>query len=289
MRVANLLKLVRVRETVFSLPFMFMGALLPFADPSFSLETPPLILFSLIFLAGFLARNAAMCFNRVIDRKIDAENPRTAHRMLASGKEDYRSVFTMAWAFSFLFVLLCGVINSTCFLLSPFIISLIFAYSFCKRFTVWGHAVLALVHFFGPVMAYIAISSEVAAPAFLLGGAVFTWIFGMDLIYQTQDMEHDARHGIWNLGVLIGRESSYYVAAMMHLLTLNFLVLVGLSANLALPYYVGVFATLLSFLVSYRLLYKKGLKEINEIFFVSNARISLILLACTVVSILWTV
>lgn len=289
MRVLTLLQLVRFRESLFSLPFSLTGALLAISlgtqdSYHFYLQRLIFIIFAVIFL-----RQAAMCFNRVIDKDIDAINPRTQSRLLASGQLESMGVWVLAWLFSFAFVTICYLINDFCFAASPFLVTLAFFYSYCKRFTYWGHAILALIQFFGPFLAWYAITDRFSWAPVCLGLCVFFWIFAIDLIYQSQDLEHDRHHGLYNLPVLIGRKAAHILAGILQIISLLCLWQAGLVLDLSVIYFIGLIIA--SGIVTYQfyLLYKTGLESLDKVFFTCSSWFSICVFFFTLVSVLWNV
>lgn len=224
MQMNILLKLTRVHESIFALPWALCGALLPFASPLYEdARRVDLSLFCWIIVAFIAARTAAMSFNRLIDSKIDAANPRTKHRLLPSGQVRLIEVRAVAWGATLIFVGACALINTFCLALSPLVVFLLWAYSYTKRFTSLTHFVLGLVEFFAPFMAWVAVTGQFAWPPVFLGLAFLFSIAGMDILYQMMDREFDARYGLHNLPVALGPKRALAVARACHALAVLFL------------------------------------------------------------------
>lgn len=225
MRVGTLFELVRVHESIFALPWALASALLAFFSlPNGRERMLDPLLWLWIIIAFVSARTAAMCFNRLIDIDVDRENPRTAHRLIPSGRVSVREATLVTWGFVAVFIYACWSINFLCFLLSPFIVFLLWGYSYTKRFTSLTHFVLGLVEFFAPVMAWIAVTGSLDWPPVLLGLAFLFSIAGTDIIYQMMDVEFDrSRYGVYNLPVCIGTKRSLKVSRGCHVLAVLFL------------------------------------------------------------------
>ena len=188
-------KLILLEQTLFGLPWAFLGALMPYLSaPATARSSAAVWIWMTVAFSG--ARTAGMCFNRLTDREIDAANPRTQHRPLQIGEVTPRQVLVTALAALSLFFYSCWRLGSICQVLAPVVVLLIFTYAYTKRVTSLCHFVLGLVEFFVPVMATAAITHTVTPTALLLGFALFCWISGMDIIYATQDVCFDRQ---WRL------------------------------------------------------------------------------------------
>src|SRR3954464_6457199 len=179
----SVLRLVMIEHSVFALPFAFIAALTAmFPDVRWGD-------LGLITLAMVSARTFAMAANRVIDRKIDARNPRTAQRELVTGAVNVRTAYAGAAVALVVFLVAAGLLNGLCLALSPIVLVLFVAYPYAKRFTNYPHAVLGLAQAVGPIGAWIAVTGHWSWHAVVLGLAVGSWIGGFDLIYACQDAE----------------------------------------------------------------------------------------------------
>src|SRR5205085_2002205 len=158
------------------------------------------------------ARTFAMAANRIIDRRIDAGNPRTAGRELVTGAVSVRNAWLGALVALAVFLGAAALLNPLCLALSPLAVLPLVVYPYGKRFTNWPHAILALAQMVGPVGAWLAVTGTVggSAPAWVLGAAVGLWIGGFDLIYATQDVEVDRRIGVRSVPARYGVPFALY-------------------------------------------------------------------------------
>ncbi|MCC5833065.1 MAG: 4-hydroxybenzoate octaprenyltransferase [Chlamydiales bacterium] len=282
MNISALKDLTRVEQTLFGLPFLISGALLPMtqADVSFHLR------WLWIFPAFMLARVSGMAFNQLIDRHIDAKNPRTNKRALPSGKVTENQARAVAWGTLTLFLLVCFKINTICFLFSPLAAFLLFIYSYLKRVTASCHFVLGMIHFLGPVMASIAISGTLSLSPLFLGAAAALSIMGNDIVYAIQDYEFDRAHNLFSLPSRLGVESSLAIARLLHLLCLVMLIGVGFTAHFPIFYYGLIVAAGIAF---YKFHKKVGQKLCESLFFSCTVVVAFSVLGFVLASVIWDV
>jgi 4-hydroxybenzoate polyprenyltransferase len=273
------LKEIRIEHTLFALPFAYAGAVLA------ARGGPTWAQLGWITLAVLGARTAAMAANRYFDRDIDARNPRTARRALATGE---LPASAMIWAIvAGLAVLLWSawMLNPLCVRLMPIAVVLLLIYPLCKRFT-WGvHFVLGAVDGLAPLGAFIGIAGTVTWSAMLLFAAVTLWVAGFDIIYALMDVGVDREQGISSLPARFGEASGRVLPIALHVAMLLLLGLAGWLAHAAWPYYAGVVAA--AALVVYEDgLFRSGanLFVINERVFISNMAFSVVFLGTTVAS-----
>ena len=280
MNLSALKDLTRIEQTLFGLPFLLAGALLPItqADVSFSFR------WLWIFPAFMLARVSGMAFNQLIDRHIDAKNPRTQRRALPSGRVTENQARAIAWSTLALFLLVCFKINTLCFLIAPLAAFLLFIYSYLKRVTSSCHCVLGIIHFLGPVMASIAIAGTILFPVLFLGAAAALSIIGNDIIYAIQDYEFDRTHNLFSLPSRLGIESSFMVARLLHILCLAMLIGLGFSAHFPVFYYGAIIA---AGVVFYKFHKKIGQKLSEPFFFSCNVVVAFTVFAFVLASVLW--
>ncbi len=271
-------EMIKFSHSVFALPFAVLAAFLA-ARP----HPPTWPQLGLIILCMVAARSAAMTFNRIVDARIDAANPRTANRALP------RQAITMTAAWIFfaaacaLFVLGCAGFwwlsrNPWPLRLCVPVIAFLCFYSYTKRFTRWSHLVLGAGIACAPVAAWIAIRPEtLAAPAWLLLAAVAFWIAGFDLIYACQDVAFDRARGLHSVPARVGIAAALWLARGFHVITAAALIAVGVTANLGSLYYVGVGCVILLLLVENALVSPRDLSRLNVAFFTVNGIVGLVL------------
>ena len=274
---AIFLREIRIEHTLFALPFAYVGAILA----ARGIPTPEAL--GWITLAVIGARTAAMSTNRFLDREIDARNPRTARRALASGT---LAPTTMVWATVAgltLLLVAAAKLNPLCVKLMPIAIVLLLIYPLCKRFTWTAHFVLGAVDGLAPLGAYIGIAGAVTLPAILLFAAVTIWVADFDIIYALMDLGIDRQQGIRSLPARFGEASGRSLPLLLHGAMLLLLAGAGMLAGAGRPYYIGVGAV--AVLVLYEeYLFRSGanLFVINERVFISNMTFSVFFLLTTV-------
>lgn len=211
--------LIMLEQTLFSLPFVLIGVL--FAGGG-NLAT-----WVWVIIALAAARTAGMSFNRVLDREIDARNPRTRDRILPRGEVSRFSVWLTATVAVAVFVLAAFMLNTLCFYLSFVCVFLLFTYSFLKRFTAASHFYLGLIEAAAPAGGYVAVTGHLDMVAILLGLVIMAWIAGLDIVYAFQDMDFDAREKLHSLPVAISRDKALLVSRLCYAAAFCGLLLVG--------------------------------------------------------------
>ncbi len=279
MKVALFLKEIRIEHTLFALPFAYVGAVL--AARGFP-AWPALFWITLAVLG---ARTAAMAANRYLDRDIDARNPRTSRRAVASGALSPASMLC-AIAIGLLVLLWAAwMLNPLCVKLLPIAGVGLLVYPLCKRFTWLTHFVLGAVDALAPLGAFIGIAGTVTWPAILLFLAVTVWVAGFDIIYALMDFSVDRAQGIQSLPARFGEASGHVLPIALHVLMLGLLAGAGLTAHAGWIFYAGVFAAAVLVVYEERLLrIAENAFVLNERIFVSNMAFSLIFLVTTVAS-----
>ena len=291
LRLRHILEMIRFSHTLFALPFALLSALMAWtAGPSFGQRTP----FEWRHLLGIVlsmvaARSAAMAFNRIADRKIDAMNPRTAMRHIPTGVLNVGTVTSFAVVSSVAFVLatLLFLPNWLPVALSVPVLGFLLSYSYAKRFTAAAHFWLGAALMLAPVSAWIAIRGQQVlnhpadlAPAVMLGGAVLLWVAGFDIIYACQDVDFDVREKLHSLPARWGVAPALRLAAVCHLGTvLLLLALPMVYPEFGLIYFCGIAAVALLLAYEHFLVRPDDLARVNVAFFQVNAVISLGLLA----------
>lgn len=281
--------LTKLEQTLFGIPFMLSGALIGMyhIDLGEALRSGQWMAWLWVFPAFLAARIAGMSFNQLIDRSIDAENPRTKARPLPTGRITPFQAAVTAWSALLVFLLCCWKINALCFLLSWPIAFLLVIYSYTKRFHAACHFVLGIIHLFAPVMAATALSAELLLSPFLLGAAALFAISGTDIVYALQDLDFDREKGLHSLPVLLGKKGSLAVARFCHILTVTALIALGIVEEFPLFYYLAP----LSVAALYAYFHRKiaAITEVEPLFFMVNASVSSIVFLLCLSSVLWRV
>src|SRR5687768_4120274 len=238
-RLARYASLVKLPHTVFALPFALVGVTLA----SYVAPVNARVV-GWVIVAFTAARFAAMAFNRVVDRAIDARNPRTRSRELPSGAIGVGEAVTSVAAASGVFVVAAGMLNPLCLALSPLALAWVLFYSYTKRFTRWSHLALGLGLGIAPVGGYLAVTGRWSEPWWMLCAlalAVTTWVGGFDIFYALQDEAFDRREGLHSVPVAVGARAAVATARALHLATVVLLALVGVASPAGgLWYFAGV-------------------------------------------------
>ena len=275
----NYLELVKFSHTIFALPFA-LAAMLVAAH-----GLPDARIFAWIVVAMVGARTAAMGFNRIVDRQIDARNPRTANRELPAGKVSLQGAVGLVVVASLLFFVAAWQINALALWLSPLTLLALFFYSFCKRFTSLSHFVLGLCLGIAPVGAWVAVTGKIEWAPCVLCAAVIAWVAGFDMIYATMDVEFDRQTGLNSMVTKLGIARALTLARILHIAFLGLLVWFGVLAGLGTIYY-GAVALIGGFIIYEHILVRPDdLRRVNAAFFTMNGAISVFFLAAIALSI----
>jgi 4-hydroxybenzoate polyprenyltransferase len=229
------LSFVRFSHSVFALPFALAGALLAARHMDVTLSSVGWILAAMV-----AARSAAMGFNRLVDARIDALNPRTANRELPRGAMTLREASVFVTAASAAFVYAASQLNALCFVLSPLALAIVFWYSLAKRYTTWTQLFLGLAMAVAPVGGWLAVGGRGGYEPWLLALAIGAWVGGFDILYACQDLEFDRAHGLRSIPVRFGIAESLSISRAMHVVAI--VCLAALPAVTPLPrvYLLGV-------------------------------------------------
>ena len=265
-------EMIKFEHSVFALPFALLGAMLA----ARGWPTARQLLWIVLAMVG--ARSAAMSFNRLIDRHIDAANPRTAGRALPAGALSVTFVLWFALLSSALLVIAARQLNPLAFELSPLALVILFLYSYTKRYTLLSHIVLGLCLGIAPAAAWIAVRGSLDPVILLLTGAVTLWTAGFDILYACQDVEFDRRAGLhsvpqrWGIGPALNLSSALH--AMMFLL----LAWLAWASHLGWISAAGLVIVAALLLYEHRLVKPTDLSRLNAAFFNTNGWIGILLL-----------
>jgi 4-hydroxybenzoate polyprenyltransferase len=270
--------LVRLSHTIFALPFALAAVVLASAYAPITVRKV-----ALIVLCIAAARTAAMAFNRLIDRDIDALNPRTQDRELPRGALSVNAVRALVIGSCALFVLGAGLLGRLPLLLSPIALGLALGYSYTKRFTALCHVLLGAAVALAPGGAWIAMGAPVTAAPWLLVLGVAAWVGGFDVLYSLQDQGFDRKAGLHSIPVRLGIVGALWVSALAHVVTSACLLAVGVLLGRGVAYFVGV-ALVSALLVYEHAIVKPGdLSRIDKAFFDLNGYVSVAFFACVLV------
>ncbi len=263
---------VRFEQTLFALPFAFASMLL--AAHGF----PSLRTWFWVTLAMFGARTAGMAANRIIDRQIDAVNPRTQDRALPAGRLSVAQMTQWMLGSFGLLLLASYQLNPLCFKLSPLAVALLLLYSYTKRFTWCCHLVLGLVQACAPIGGWLAVTGQWSPTPLALGAAIGLWVGGFDVLYACQDFDHDRSVGLFSIPARFGKEGAFKISRLMHCLAFVLFITVGRLEGLG-HYYFGCLGFVASMLWwQHQILKPNDLSRLQQAFFHANVAISLSLL-----------
>ena len=271
-KLGTTLRMIKFEHTLFALPFAFLGAVLA-AD-----GLPQLRQIIEITLAMVGARSAAMTFNRIADREIDAQNPRTAGRELPAGKLSVK----FAWAFFFasvaLFLIAAYSLNWLTLALAPVALASIIGYSYAKRYTAMAHLFLGWALAIAPTAAWIAVRGTIDSEIpLLLSLLVLMWTAGFDVMYACQDYEFDRQAGLRSVPATFGIARALWIARLFHVQAFVALILLYGLSGLGWPALVGVLMVGVLLVYQHMLVSAKDLSRMNAAFFTTNAFVSVIL------------
>ncbi len=263
--------LVKFSHTVFALPFA-LSMLVVLA------RTHPVSWSQIVWILVALvsARTAAMAFNRLIDRDVDARNPRTREREIPSGKLSVAKVRGLLFISSAVFLGSAAVLGLHCLVLAPFVLGILLLYSWTKRFTSSSHIVLGLSLALAPGGVWYALTAEVALLPVLLMAAVLFWVAGFDILYSCQDVNFDTEQHLFSIPVRCGVATAFWLARLFHVIAFVFLGLFGVEATLGIHYFAGLLVFGLILGSQHLIISPKDLSRIDAAFFTRNGTASLV-------------
>lgn len=271
--VAAYLSLVRFSHTVFAMPFALIGFALAVTQPDqqFSLRLILLIVLCMIF-----ARNAAMGFNRLADKNIDAKNPRTINREIPAGKINTKAAALFVVVNAVFFILSAGLINWLTLFLSPLALLIILGYSLSKRFTYLCHFILGLGLSLAPIGAYISVTGSFAILPVIYSLIVLTWVSGFDIIYALQDDQFDRDNRLHSLPSAFGRKKALFISVVLHILTFGFIIAAGFVGYAGLLFWTGAFLFSALLIYQHSIVKPDDLSNIGLAFGTTNGIASLV-------------
>lgn len=276
---------VKFAHTIFAMPFALIGYVyaLWYTGTPFEWMLLVKILFCMVF-----ARNTAMGFNRWADRRIDADNPRTAGREIPAGQISPTAAMVFVIANAIGFVVVAWMINHMTFILSPVALIIITGYSYTKRFTSLSHIVLGTALAIAPVGAYIAVAGSIAVVPVLLAGIVVTWVGGFDILYSLQDAEYDRTHKLHSIPARFSAAGSVWISIILHLITVYGVIVMGLYPDFdgGVLYWVGAGLFILMLVLQHIISRPSRVDRIGRTFTLVNGLSSIAYAAFTIAGIL---
>lgn len=266
---------IKFSHSIFALPFALVSMLV--AATRYGITAQQVLL---IVAAVVSARTTAMSFNRIVDREIDARNPRTQLRELPQGVVSLQNAITLAVISATAFFLSAWGLGSLCAMLSPLVLAVLLLYSLTKRFTSYSHIVLGLALALAPGGAWVAVSSKIEFLPVALMLAVLLWVAGFDILYSCQDFEFDTLSGLHSVPVKFGVKRAFQIAAALHLVCILAILSFVNIAGLGIASYIGVLLFSFALLSQYRLVKPDDLSKIDIAFFVRNGIASCLFFIC---------
>lgn len=282
------LSLVKFSHTIFAMPFALTGFFVAHTERGQGLDWT---LFGLVLLCMVFARNAAMGFNRYLDRDIDAQNPRTQGREIPAGVIAPNAARLFVVANALAFIATTWFINPLCFWLSPVALAVVLGYSYTKRFTWLCHVVLGIGLGLAPVGAYLAVMGHFSALPICYGFAVLFWVAGFDVIYALQDEAFDQSQHLYSMPATFGKAKALHLSEAMHAVTAILMLVAAWLLPQQCPsagwlHWVAVAVFLGLLIYQHRLVKPDDLSRINMAFFTTNGVASLLFGILTIIDIL---
>lgn len=279
-RIKDYFSLVKFAHTAFALPFALIGYTLGVKAAGFDPWALVGVLACMVF-----ARNAAMGFNRVIDRRFDEKNPRTAGREIPAGKISVKAGIWFVALNSAAFIAVAATFNGLTLVLSPVVLLVVLGYSYTKRFTALCHMVLGLGLAIAPSAAYIAVTGTLAAAPVWLSVLVLGWVSGFDIIYALQDAGFDRSERLHSVPAALGVRGALWVSMLLHALTVVMVIVVGMQLGNGVLYWIGA-AVFLGLLLYQHLIVRPGdLSRIGAMFGLTNGLASIVYAAFVILGI----
>ena len=275
------LRLIKFSHSIFALPFALTAAIIAASG------IPSLKQIFWIAVAMVGARSGAMGLNRIIDRKIDAVNPRTAMREIPAGKVRVADAIVFTIISFAVLILAAYMLNPLCLKLSPIAIAVLFLYSYTKRFTWLSHFVLGLSVSAAPLGAWIAVRGTLDWQILPVGFAVVFWLAGFDALYALQDMEFDKASGLYSIPKRFGIKKTLMLSGIFHFISLALLVFTGMIFELGIFYWLGMVIAGILFIYEHSLVKPDDLSRLDMAFFNMNGYISMTVFAFTLLDYLF--
>jgi 4-hydroxybenzoate polyprenyltransferase len=264
-------RMIKLSHTVFAMPFALAAAVIAARDVSVTAAQVGWILVCMVS-----ARSTAMGFNRIVDRDIDAANPRTASREIPSGQISLGAAWVFTLAFAAAFVGASAMLGRTTLLLAPVALAVVWGYSLTKRFTALCHFVLGLGLALAPTGVWVALTDSYGPAPLLLSVAVLTWVSGFDIIYSCQDAAFDRERGLYSVPAVLGVRGALGLSTALHIVTIGALLALPWVVALGWPYGVGLAAIAGVLAYEHRIVSADDLSRVNKAFFDLNGYVSIL-------------
>jgi 4-hydroxybenzoate polyprenyltransferase len=294
-KVRSYLSLIKFAHTIFAMPFALIGFFLALSvvlidsiHPTLStinwneeiggweLWKFVLLTLILVLLCMVFARSAAMAFNRYLDRRWDALNPRTAIREIPKGIITPKNALAFTIVNCILFIAATWFINRICFYLSPVALAVVLGYSYTKRFTPLCHLILGLGLSLAPIGAYLAVTGVFHWLPILFSFTVLFWVSGFDIIYALQDVEFDQSQNLYSIPAWLGKEKALRVSEVLHLLSAGSVVAAGKLGQFGVLYWIGVLIFIGCLVYQHSIVKPNDLRRVNIAFMTTNGIASVV-------------
>jgi 4-hydroxybenzoate polyprenyltransferase len=288
-KVKSYLSLIKFAHTIFAMPFALIGFFLGLAEftsivPGWHSRIFPLFIewniilvkLVLVILCMVFARSAAMAFNRYLDHKWDALNPRTAIREIPKGIITPKNALSFTIINCVLFIATTYFINRVCFFLSPVALAVVLGYSYTKRYTALCHIILGLGLSLAPIGAYLAVTGTFHLLPILFSFAVLFWVSGFDIIYALQDVEFDQSQNLYSIPAIVGKEKGLRISEVLHFFSLATVVLAGKLGAFGWLYWLGVLVFGICLVYQHSIVKPNDLKRVNLAFMTMNGIASVV-------------
>jgi 4-hydroxybenzoate polyprenyltransferase len=288
-KVKSYLSLIKFSHTIFAMPFALIGFCLAIMKKTFFLENPGpgwrssiyspsflLIKFVSVILCMVFARSAAMAFNRYLDRKFDALNPRTAIREIPKGIITPKNALVFTVVNCVLFIITTYFINNICFYLSPVALLVVLGYSYTKRFTPLCHLILGLGLSLAPIGAYLAVTGTFHWLPILFSLAVLFWVSGFDIIYALQDIDFDQSQQLYSIPAWLGKAKALRFSEVLHVLSAAAVIAAGRFGGFGWLYWIGVAIFCGCLIYQHSIVKPNDLRKVNIAFMTTNGIASVV-------------
>ncbi len=269
--------LIMIEQTLFALPFAYLGVL--FAGGK-NIST-----WILVTIALVAARTAGMSFNRVIDAKIDTKNPRTKDRLIPRGEANKTEVWIIGIISSIALIGSSYLLNSLCFYLSFAAVFLLFTYSYFKRFSSSSHFYLGFVEAAAPIGGYLAVTGEFSIVPFVLGTAILLWIAGLDIVYALLDVEFDKKEGLYSFPSAYGEKKALAASGICYVLSFGAMIGAGIITGKNMPYWAALACVAFIFIYQQKIARSRDIGVALRKFFKANIYVSPFLLIGTLIDV----
>ncbi|HDP69735.1 MAG TPA: 4-hydroxybenzoate octaprenyltransferase [Actinobacteria bacterium] len=275
-KTATIFRMIKFEHSIFALPFAYMGAMLAVKGfPTFWQ-----VLWITVAMVG--ARSFAMSLNRLIDKEIDARNPRTKERALPKSILSGKDVVIFSLISLIIFIVAVYNLAPLCRWLWPLFVMPFVFYPYTKRFTWFCHFFLGMCLGLAPIGAWVAATNSISVEPILLGLAVCFWVAGFDIIYACQDVEIDNKQKLYSIPTIFGIKKALVITAILHVLSVIILLMVGILSQLGLIYFIGLTIVALLLLYENKLVSPNDLSKLDAAFFTMNGIISVVMFFFTV-------